>query len=216
MPPDQSNTEDRFILVAASPLISAQAIDFFLSDLPDVMSEGVAVMQGNPYLHERVQAKWISAKSIKIKSRSEIRDALTKAVHLILLWDGEDLTNLLFEARLLAVPTKVIPIEVTRVVNKTTTNDYDIYIGRGSLWGNPFAIGHGEGPDREEVIKKYKEYFDQKLIDDSSFRRGILGLRGLRLACYCKPQACHGDVIAAYLDKLPKVESDSSKENLNN
>jgi hypothetical protein len=110
----------------------------------------------------------------------------------------------------LTVPTKVIPVEVTCVVNKTTTNDYDIYIGRGSLWGNPFAIGHGEGPDRDEVIKKYKDYFDQKLIDDSSFRRGVLGLRGLRLACYCKPQACHGDVIAAYLDKLPHVEVDNN------
>jgi hypothetical protein len=32
----------------------------------------------------------------------------------------------------------------------------DVYIGRGSKWGNPFKIGvHG---NREEVIAKYEEY----------------------------------------------------------
>jgi len=40
----------------------------------------------------------------------------------------------------------------TKVVNKYK-NRFDVYIGRGSSFGNPFEIGiHG---DRNEVIKKY-------------------------------------------------------------
>ena len=43
----------------------------------------------------------------------------------------------------------------TRVVN-VRKEGHDVYIGRGSMWGNPFRIG----PDgtRIEVIKKYEKY----------------------------------------------------------
>lgn len=35
-------------------------------------------------------------------------------------------------------------------------NAADIYIGGGSIWGNPFIIGrHG---NREEVIAQYRQY----------------------------------------------------------
>ena len=32
------------------------------------------------------------------------------------------------------------------------------------------------------------------------YRRRIEGLRGKTLMCFCKPLACHGDVIAEYLN----------------
>lgn len=90
---------------------------------------------------------------------------------------------------------------MTKIVNKNLNENYDVYIGRGTLWGNPFVISREEdGPDRAEVIDQYKKYFADKLATDLAFKKGILGLRGLRLACHCKPEACHGDVIAAYLD----------------
>ena len=44
---------------------------------------------------------------------------------------------------------------MTTVVNKYKDH-YDIYIGRGSKWGNPFRIGdHG---DRGGVIEQYREW----------------------------------------------------------
>lgn len=136
------------------------------------------------------------------KSAATFRKLLNEASHLVLFWDGEDLTTLLFEARSLGISSKVLPVRVTRVVNKKTTNQFDVYIGRGSIWGNPFAIGKGEGPDREEVIEKYREYFYEKLDADPAFKKGLFGLRGKRLACFCKPEACHGDIIAEYLDSV--------------
>ena len=66
---------------------------------------------------------------------------------------------------------------------------YDVYIGRGSKWGNPFRIGrHG---DRNEVISKYETYImgRRDLIDS------LPELVGKTLGCWCKPANCHGDIL---------------------
>ena len=79
------------------------------------------------------------------------------------------------------------------VVNLRKSN-YNIYIGRGSKWGNPFIIGR-DG-NREEVIKKYREYIMQSdLLND------LEELRGKVLGCFCKPKACHGDVLVELLER---------------
>ncbi|WP_199739731.1 DUF4326 domain-containing protein [Comamonas sp. BIGb0124] len=163
----------------------------------------VGYVDNHLVLREVVTSKWPNAEAVKVKSRVSARKAMGQYTHLILIWDGEDLSQLLFEARLQRRKTKVIPVSVTRVVNKKLTNDFDVYIGRGSPWGNPYAISQGDGPDREEVIERYRGFFTEKIRTDEGFRSAVMGLKGLKLACFCKPQACHGDVIAEYLDSLP-------------
>jgi len=44
---------------------------------------------------------------------------------------------------------------VCKVVN-LRKEKYDVYIGRGSKWGNHFVVGRDGS--REEVIAKYKEW----------------------------------------------------------
>lgn len=85
----------------------------------------------------------------------------------------------------------------TRVVNKYK-EEYDVYIGRGSLFGNPYIIG----PDgtRAEVLEKYGMYFWGRLFSDDDFREQVKSLRGKRLGCYCKPQECHGDLLRMIAD----------------
>ena len=73
-------------------------------------------------------------------------------------------------------------------------NKYDVYIGRGSKWGNPFKIGR-DG-NREEVIEKYREYIMQ-----SGLLSHLEELRNKTLGCFCKPLACHGDVLVELLEK---------------
>ncbi len=63
---------------------------------------------------------------------------------------------------------------------------FDVYIGRPSKWGNPFVIGR-DGT-RAEVIEKYRAYIQSKGYDFSELRGKVLG-------CWCKPLACHGDVL---------------------
>lgn len=93
---------------------------------------------------------------------------------------------------------------ITVVVNKYKSN-YDIYIGRGSPFGNPFLIG--VGGTREEVIAKYQKYFDNKIKTDPIFKEQVFELKGKVLGCFCKPHACHGDVIKEWLESNEQRES---------
>lgn len=79
-----------------------------------------------------------------------------------------------------------------KVVNKYK-EEYDIYIGRGSMWGNPYKIG--EDGTREEVIYKFKKLLWNLMKSGSISDDDLLELDGKRLGCFCKPQDCHGDVI---------------------
>ncbi len=86
-----------------------------------------------------------------------------------------------------------------RVVNKYKEK-YTIYIGRGSLFGNPFKIG--VDGNREEVIRKYEEWARHHIQSGVGFHTPNRLLETIYflpknaiLGCYCKPKACHGDVI---------------------
>ena len=63
-------------------------------------------------------------------------------------------------------------------------------------------IDHALGVGREDVIERYRTYFYEEIVNDPEKRKQILGLRGMRLGCHCKPLPCHGDVIAEYLNGL--------------
>ena len=82
---------------------------------------------------------------------------------------------------------------------------FSVYIGRGGkgrdgYFGNPFPLLPGE--ERGSTIEKYKEYFYNRLKSDEEFKSRIEELKDETLGCFCKPQACHGDVIAEYLNNL--------------
>jgi len=74
----------------------------------------------------------------------------------------------------------------------------EVYIGRGSPYGNPYMIG--PDGDRREVIRLYKIYFHARLDRDPEFASKVQALRGRVLGCHCSPRACHGDVILEYLN----------------
>ena len=82
----------------------------------------------------------------------------------------------------------------TRVVH-CKKSPYDVYIGRPSDWGNPFVIG--KDGDRADVIEKYRRWI---MRQPDLLARAKKELRGQRIACWCKPEACHGDVLAEIAD----------------
>ena len=86
---------------------------------------------------------------------------------------------------------------------------FDVYIGRAGrgqdgYFGNPFRMGNGTS--REDAVQKFQKYFAERIEKDSEFRRRVLALKGKRLGCFCKPKACHGDVIADWLNKMEQKE----------
>jgi uncharacterized protein DUF4326 len=93
----------------------------------------------------------------------------------------------------------------TTVINITSGEPYDIYIGRrqwrgkdifeASPWANYFSVKKW---GREEAIRRYED----KLRDTPELLARLPELRGKTLACWCKPQDCHGDVLARLVEEL--------------
>ena len=68
---------------------------------------------------------------------------------------------------------------------------FTVFIGRPSPYGNPFKIGR-DGT-RDEVIAKFRAYARTAVANGEL---DLEPLVGQVLGCYCKPEACHGDVLA--------------------
>lgn len=126
--------------------------------------------------------------------------------HAIIFDDGEEFNN---ELRILAekkIPFRLIKVAITRVINLKVETEYQSlkstsnyeYIGRGSYWGNPYSM-YEEGDAREEVIRKFKYDFDYEKFPNKE-KKEVFKLAGKRLGCFCKPNACHGDVLADFLN----------------
>lgn len=94
-------------------------------------------------------------------------------------------------------------IAATKVVH-CKHEPYDVYIGRPSIWGNPYShLASGTKAEfivssRNEAIEKYEDYIRNKpeLLEQLST------LVGKRLGCWCKPQACHGDILVKLIKEV--------------
>jgi hypothetical protein len=77
-----------------------------------------------------------------------------------------------------------------------------VYVGRanprrglaGSIFANPYRVD--VDGTREEVIEEYRQH----VLGRHDLLQRLHDLRGRRLACWCHPAACHGDVLAALVD----------------
>lgn len=83
----------------------------------------------------------------------------------------------------------------TTVVN-LKKDDYDVFIARPGQWGNPFIVG--VDGTRSEVIDKYRQWIKTQ----PQLLAQLHILRGKRLGCFCKPLACHGDVLVELCEGL--------------
>jgi len=65
-----------------------------------------------------------------------------------------------------------------------------VYIGRGSPWGNPFRVGKDYA--RGDAITAYEALITShpEIIEDIKRE-----LKDKDLVCFCKPRACHGDIL---------------------
>lgn len=89
----------------------------------------------------------------------------------------------------------------TSVVNIYHKLPYDIFIGRGSDWGNPFthldstkAIYKVE--TREEAVMCHQKW----IFTQRHLLSRLKELKGKILCCYCHPAACHGHTLAQLAD----------------
>ena len=92
-----------------------------------------------------------------------------------------------------------------------------VYIGRPSIYGNPFMIG--KDGSRDEVIEKFEEYLAANVKEDTSMYTWLVRLQlcyeageKIALACYCTPKRCHGDVLARFIAGITREEVDALNE----
>jgi hypothetical protein len=83
-------------------------------------------------------------------------------------------------------------------------DEWDIYVGRsmpgvaGAGWGNPFTRReHGDA-----CLRLYLEWLEHDREGQAVAERARRDLRGKRLACWCSPRPCHGDVLAGLANGL--------------
>jgi hypothetical protein len=106
-----------------------------------------------------------------------------------------------------------------KVVNRYShkgpqSNEIDIYIGRGTPWGNPFRKDK-LNLDKDEAIECYKQHIytnlkskDTKLYNQFlELKELILKGYNVNLVCSCKPKNCHGDVIKTIIDRWVSKEN---------
>ena len=90
-------------------------------------------------------------------------------------------------------------IKITKAPHNWKEISTYVYIGRGSVYGNPYEID--KDGTRKEVIEKYRILLEKKIREDD-FLKHLRWLKGRVLVCHCKPLACHGDVLAEYADRI--------------
>jgi hypothetical protein len=68
-----------------------------------------------------------------------------------------------------------------------------IYIGRGSIWGNPFPMS--KEVSREECLSRYKVWVKDQILQGNYTLEQLASLYNMDLVCYCSPKPCHGHVL---------------------
>lgn len=167
-------------------------VQFYTSQSAEIQL--VAIADPNGYVSDYAKEQGIPFELVEDQA-----EAITKSTHAILFEDRECFTVLRMALSRAAIPTRIVPLQLTLVVNKDRGELYDIYIGRGTIWGNPYQMG--PDGDRDEVIRKFAYDFGRGFLKASENLEHNLGIiRGKVIACHCKPAACHGDVLAAHLN----------------
>ena len=99
-------------------------------------------------------------------------------------------------------------VELINISLSDLDKDKYVYIGRGSVLGNPWSHKKSKYktkwvPTREESIEKFREWIISRMSPSYPQYRAIeecvkriLSEKTLILGCFCAPLPCHGEVIA--------------------
>ena len=116
----------------------------------------------------------------------------------------------------MSTTTKITNVKVSNIrptynnLEEWINDPNNVYIGRkgivfingirfpknDSIWCNPYKI------DNNTIrIQKYKTYIKDK-IKKENLTDELLKLKNKNLGCWCKPEACHGDVLIEIINEL--------------
>lgn len=89
--------------------------------------------------------------------------------------------------------------------NKWNAPEDAVYIGRGSLYGNPIPLSNPKDEEeRISCIDQYLNYLINRLKSDAVFAGAVMSLKSENLKCFCSngkcstsegARYCHGHVL---------------------
>ena len=96
-------------------------------------------------------------------------------------------------------------VRLKKTMNGELIQGCDTYIGRKvsnarwdlpqSIWGMPFF------PNSEEGMEKWLKLYEDRIRTDEHLWKSLDTLEGRTLGCWCKPGACHGDILVRLLEE---------------
>lgn len=101
------------------------------------------------------------------------------------------------------------------VYGKWNAPEGAIYIGRGSVYGNPFPMRNQTHEERLRVCLAYRAYAAKRIAEDPEFANSVRALHGKKVVCSRSngtsnkkngARFCHGHVLQAaakYLVEKP-------------
>lgn len=100
----------------------------------------------------------------------------------------------------------------TIVVNRHK-EPFQVDVGRGSRWGNPWSHESKSRAKfivstREEAIENYRYW----ILGNPELLADLGELKGKILGCYCLPKSCHAEVLAELADNFDETKEYESDE----
>jgi hypothetical protein len=74
------------------------------------------------------------------------------------------------------------------------------YPHHDSPFANPYKIG--KNGDRDNVLALYRGYIYHNLRIRPELVDTLRNMKGKKLGCWCKPAACHGDILVEIINSL--------------
>jgi len=68
------------------------------------------------------------------------------------------------------------------------------YPEENSIWANPFKLKGDSEEERQAILKQYYYYILDKIHKENLWE-DLRSLKDKNLGCWCRPKACHGDVL---------------------
>jgi hypothetical protein len=99
-----------------------------------------------------------------------------------------------------------------RIVNRRTYSDEGFYIGRPSLFGNPYSVREY---GRQEAIRLYRRWLWDRILERGEVyaelkRLAEMAKQGeLTLICWRPPEPCHGDTVKRSVEWLNSDEGEA-------
>lgn len=75
----------------------------------------------------------------------------------------------------------------------------DCRVGEYGFLGNPYPLPSGS--PRGTTLERYARYLQERILEPE-FHQAVKTLSGKTLVCFCKPNPCHGDILADICEEL--------------